>query len=303
MSTPAVPPPQYTDSTPKPKTYGAAEGSHSDRHSLLGHEGPSSSRGNAWIDQPEEDDLPDDFKVGVNVADCDVQIRMGFVRKVYRQVKLRGAACLLALITYICIYSILFAQLLATTLVSAALHHPSAQEFTRQNPWLLWVSIFGSFGTLLAVHFKRHQYPANMVLLGAFTMFESLMIGTVTSYYSARIVLQALIITTGVFVGLTLFTFQSKYDFSNMGPYLFAGLMGMLVTGIVQIFLPFNHTTDLVIACFGVLLFSGYTVYDTHAIMKRLSPDEYILGALSLYLDFINLFLYILRVLNNQERD
>lgn len=282
MSTPAVPPPQYTDSVPKPKTYGAAEGSHSDRHSLLGHDGPSSSRGNAWIDQPEEDDLPDDFKVGVNVADCAVEIRMAFVRKVY---------------------SILFAQLLSTTLVSAALHHPAAQEFTRQNSWLLWVSIFGSFGTLLAVHFKRHQYPANMILLGAFTLFESLMIGTVTSYYSARIVLQALIITTGVFVGLTLFTFQSKYDFSNMGPYLFAGLMGMLVTGIVQFFLPFNHTTDLIIACFGVLLFSGYTVYDTHAIMKRLSPDEYILGALSLYLDFINLFLYILRVLNNQERD
>ncbi|KAJ9105066.1 hypothetical protein QFC19_003698 [Naganishia cerealis] len=226
MSTPAAPPPQYTDSAPKPKpkTYGAAEDLHSDRHSLLGHDGPSSSRGNAWIDQPEEDDLPDDFKVGVNVADCDVQIRMGF-------------------------------------------------------------------------------YPANMILLGAFTIFESLMIGTVTSYYSARIVLQALIITTGVFVGLTLFTFQSKYDFSNMGPYLFAGLMGMLVTGLVQFFLPFNQTTDLIIACFGVLLFSGYTVYDTHAIMKRLSPDEYILGALSLYLDFINLFLYILRVLNNQDRD
>lgn len=113
----------------------------------------------------------------------------------------------------------------------------------------------------------------------------------------------------------------------------------MLVTGLVQIFLPFNKMTDLVIACFGVLLFSGYSkwtrslhvslanmclaVYDTHAIMKRLSPDEYILGALSLYLvrnylcciislytlltpfigkDFINLFLYILRVVNASLR-
>ncbi|KAI5451187.1 hypothetical protein NCC49_002063 [Naganishia albida] len=280
MATPAVPPPHYTDH-PRTKTYGAADDLATDQQALLGRPS-SSSRGNAWIDQPEEDDLPDDFKVGVNVADCDVQIRMAFVRK---------------------IYSILFVQLLATTLVSAALHHPSAQAFTRQNPWLLWLSIGGSFATLFGVHFKRHEYPANMILLGAFTIFESLMIGTVTSYYSAKIVLQALIITTGVFVGLTLFTFQSKYDFSNLGPYLFAGLMGMLITGLVQIFLPFNHTTDLVIACFGVLLFSGYTVYDTHAIMKRLSPDEYILGALSLYLDFINLFLYILRVLNNQDRD
>lgn len=84
MSTPAVPPPQYTDSAPKPKSYGTAEGLNaSDHHSLLGQSGPSTSRGNAWIDQPEEDDLPDDFKVGVNVADCDVQIRMAFVRKIY----------------------------------------------------------------------------------------------------------------------------------------------------------------------------------------------------------------------------
>ncbi|GHJ90153.1 hypothetical protein NliqN6_6555 [Naganishia liquefaciens] len=283
MSTPAMPPPQYADSRSPPKTYGAAEGiDASAQHSLLGHAGPSGARGNAWIDQPEDDDLPDDFKVGVNVADCDLQIRMAFVRK---------------------IYTILFVQLLATTIVAALLHQPSGQAFIRSNPWTLWVSIFASFGTLIAVHFKRHAYPTNLILLGLFTVAESFMIGTVTSYYSAQIVLKALIITTGVFVGLTLFTFQSKYDFSNMGPYLFAGLMGLLVTGLVQILLPFNKTTDLVVSCFGVLLFSGYTVYDTHAIMKRLSPDEYILGALSLYLDFINLFLYILRVLNNQERD
>lgn len=82
MSTPAAPPPQYPDS-PRAKTYGAADDLASDQQALLGRAGPSSSRGNAWIDQPEEDDLPDDFKVGVNVADCDVQIRMAFVRKIY----------------------------------------------------------------------------------------------------------------------------------------------------------------------------------------------------------------------------
>ena len=84
MSTPAVPPPQYTDARSQPKTYGAAEGlDASAQHSLLGHAGPSATRGNAWIDQPEDDDLPDDFKVGVNVSDCDVLIRMAFVRKIY----------------------------------------------------------------------------------------------------------------------------------------------------------------------------------------------------------------------------
>lgn len=91
-------------------------------------------------------------------------------------------------------------QLLATTIVAALLHQPSGRAFIRANPWTLWVSIFGSFGTLIAVHFKRHAYPTNLILLGLFTVAESFMIGTVTSYYSAQIVLQALIITTGMYM-------------------------------------------------------------------------------------------------------
>ena len=68
-------------------------------------------------------------------------------------------------------------------------------------------------------------------------------------------------------------------------------------------FLPFNSTFDLIYAIGGTLIFSGYIVYDTFLINSRLSPDEYILGAISLYLDFVNLFLSILRLLNNiQDR-
>lgn len=61
------------------------------------------------------------------------------------------------------------------------------------------------------------------------------------------------------------------------------------MTGFVAVFLPFNRTFDLIMAIGGTLLFSGYIVYDTYMINKRLSPDEFIMGAISLYLDFINL--------------
>jgi hypothetical protein len=81
-----------------------------------------------------------------------------------------------------------------------------------------------------------------------------------------------------VFVGLTLFTFQTKLDFSSFGPFLFAGVMGLITASLVGIFLPFGQTTDLVIACIGVLIFSGFVLYDTQNIMKRLSVDEAILG-------------------------
>ncbi len=57
------------------------------------------------------------------------------------------------------------------------------------------------------------------------------------------------------------------------------------MTGIVGIFIPFSRTVDLIYAICGTLLFSGYIIYDTHVITKRLSPDEYIMGAISLYLE------------------
>ena len=74
--------------------------------------------------------------------------------------------------------------------------------------------------------------------------------------------------------------------------------MGILTASLVQIFLPFNANVDLAIAGFSVVLFSGYILYDTQQIMKRLSVDEAILGALTLYLDAIQLFLNVLRVVS-----
>ena len=73
------------------------------------------------------------------------------------------------------------------------------------------------------------------------------------------------------------------------------------MTGFVGVFVPFSSTMSLIYAIGGTLLFSGYVVYDTYLINCRLSPDEYIMGAISLYLDFINLFLNILRLLNNLQ--
>lgn len=83
-----------------------------------------------------------------------------------------------------------------------------------------------------------------------------------------------------------------QYDFSGMAPFLFGGLMALIATGLVGIFVPFSKTVDLVYAAGGCVIFSGYIVYDTYLINKKLSPDEYILGAISLYLDFINLCAY-----------
>jgi len=163
--------------------------------------------------------------------------------------------------------------------------------------------LFGTLVNLGFLYWKRHAHPWNFVLLSTFTVMEAFTLGIVVAFYDNVIVLQALLITLGVFLGLTLFTFQSKYDFSGMGPFLFGSLIALCMTGLVGIFIPFSRTMDIIFACGGCLIFSGYIVYDTYIINKRLSPDEFIMGAISLYLDFINLFLNVLRLLNDlQER-
>jgi FtsH-binding integral membrane protein len=240
-----------------------------------------SSSGGGIFDQPSPGDVPDDFKYGVNVSDSSPEIRCAFIRK---------------------IYTILLCQIAATAFVGGIISQsPSAISWVLTHTWAFYLPLFGTLINLGILYWKRHSHPWNLVLLSTFTLLEAFTLGVAISFYNNVIVLQALLITIGVFLGLTLFTFQSKYDFSGMGPFLFGTLIALVMTGFVGIFIPFNRTMDLIFAIIGCLLFSGYIVYDTYLINNRLSPDEYILGAISLYLDFINLFLNILRLLNDLQ--
>ncbi|KAF8320717.1 hypothetical protein DL93DRAFT_2052386 [Clavulina sp. PMI_390] len=269
-------PPAYNSAPPK--KYGAAEGEAASP--LLNHGGASSS--NAFFHQADSD-IPDDFLYGTSAWESAAEIKNAFIQKVY---------------------SILFVQILGTCLVGGVVSRsPSTIFWVQTHVWAFYLPLFGTLVNLGFLYWKRHSHPLNLVLLSTFTLMESFTIGIAISFYDQTVVLQALLITLGVFLGLTLFTLQSKYDFSGMGPFLFAGLMVMVFSSLVSIFFPFSSTTELFYGIGGSLLFSGYVVYDTYIITKRLSPDEYIMGAISLYLDFINLFLSILRVLNGANRD
>jgi len=272
------PPPSYGATPASHKYFGS--GQEASAEPLLGDSRPQAGPSHGAIyDQPAHDDLPDDFKYGVTVSESSPEIRNAFVRKVY---------------------SILFCQILATCIVGGSISQsPSAIFWVQQHTWAFYVPLFGTLVVLGLLFWKRHSHPLNFVLLSAFTLMEAFTLGVTVAFFDNVLVMQALLITLGVFLGLTLFTFQSKYDFSGMGPWLFGGLIALLTTGLVGIFVPFGRTMDLVFAMGGCLIFSGYIVYDTYMINNRLSPDEFIMGSISLYLDFVNLFLYILRVLND----
>jgi protein lifeguard len=128
----------------------------------------------------------------------------------------------------------------------------------------MWVSLFSTIAVLIGLFVVRKKYPANFYLLGAFTyspaplracsymilewvlmdsLLEAYTVGTVVTFYDTTVVLEALLITLGLFLGLTLFTFQTKWDFSGMGPFLFGGLWALILSGFIMLFFPHNGST------------------------------------------------------------
>merc|ERR1711988_1496806 len=112
------------------------------------------------------------------------------------------------------------------------------------------------------------------------------------------VVLEAFALTSLVFVGLTIFTMQSKLDFSYLGLILPLMLFTMIMWGFFMSFAFTSYSFHQTYALMGPVVFSLYVLYDTWCITQVLSYDDYVIGAINLYLDFINLFIMILQLLS-----
>ncbi|KAI8430322.1 hypothetical protein MSG28_000628 [Choristoneura fumiferana] len=201
------------------------------------------------------------------------------------------------------VYGLLAIQLLATLAITTVFMQVSPiKAFIHQNDWMVFIAFILSISTLLALIVKRRDSPANLYLLAAFTVVQSYTVGVIVSFYDTFIVLQALALTFTVVFSLTLFTLNTKRDFSFMGYGLVAGLSVLIVGGILQIFIQ-SSGLELLLAFGGAILFSLFLIFDTQQMMTNLSPEEYILATINLYMDIINLFLHILRILNELNRN
>ncbi|CAA7400048.1 unnamed protein product [Spirodela intermedia] len=214
------------------------------------------------------------------------QLRWGFVRKVY---------------------GILAAQIVLTTAVSAVtvLYAP-VNNLLQGSPGLLLAFAILPFILLCPLYHYQQSHPMNFVFLGLFTLCLSVTIGVACANTQGKIVLQALVITSVVVSSLTGYTFwaaKKGKDFSFLGPILFSALIVLVLTGFIQIFFPIGSTATAVVGGLGALIFSAYVVYDTDNLIKRFTYDEYIWASAILYLDILNLFLYILNLLRGLQSD
>ncbi|KAF2656437.1 transmembrane BAX inhibitor motif-containing protein-like protein 4 [Lophiostoma macrostomum CBS 122681] len=235
------------------------------------------------VPRGEDDNLPDDFKFGGVVGEATLDIRMAFIRKVY---------------------AILTVQLLATAALGGiSMASESYKNWVQTHQWPMWVSLFGAMIFLGLTFWKRKSYPTNLLFLAGFTALEAYSISVIISFTDSKIVLEAVVFTLGIFVALSLFACQSKYDFTSWIPYLFGGLWVLILFGFMAMFFPYNSKVELGYGIIAALIFSGYILVDTQLIMRHYHVEEEIAAAISLYLDIINLFLAILRILNSQNNN
>lgn len=224
--------------------------------------------------------LDNDFAFNNNVAGASKHVRLGFMKKVY---------------------GLLAVQLTITTIIGAVfMFTPGVKEFVQSKPMFLFPAFFLSIGLLIALHIKRKEAPINLILLAAFTVVEAYTVGVLVTFFDQGVVIQAFFLTAAVVIGLTAFTFQTKRDFSGLHAALSTGLLILILGGFLQVFVG-NELTDTAMAVGGAFLFSLFIIVDTQMIMKRLSAEEYILATITLYLDIINLFIFILQLLNRRD--
>lgn len=214
---------------------------------------------------------------GSNLAENPIDVRMKFLRKVY---------------------GLLTLQLLLTIVVAGSIAYtPVLRDVIFSFPLILVMCILMSLILLIVLHIKRHQFPINCVLLTAFTVMMAMMVGATVSLYEVEVVIKAIALTLVITISLTLYTFQTKSDFTNIGSVLIIGLMIIIGVGLMNLFIR-STELELVLAGVSAFIFSLYIVFDTQMMMKKISPDEYIVAVINLYLDIINLFINLLRIIN-----
>lgn len=147
------------------------------------------------------------------------------------------------------------------------------------------------------------------LLFALYSALNGAMLASIFIVYSMDIITKTFLVTAGTFGAMAFLGYTTKRDLSKMGSILFMALIGIIIASVVNIFVA-SDTFDLIICYAGVLIFVGLTAWDTQKIKQMLQASGdtgevgqkiALIGALSLYLDFINLFLYLLRIFGRKD--
>ena len=174
-----------------------------------------------------------------------------------------------------------------------------------------WLITFAPLGFVFAMSFgiNRMQTATLQMLFWAFAAVMGLSMSTVFIVYTGVSIAQTFFAVTAAFLGLSLWGYTTQRDLSGMGSFLIMGLFGVIIASLVNLFLA-SSALQFIVSIVGVLVFAGLTAWDTQrlkneyvygALEGETAERSAIMGALSLYLNFINLFTLLLQLLGQRE--
>lgn len=175
---------------------------------------------------------------------------------------------------------------------------------------LRWVVFLAPLALVFFMSFRinKMSVPAAQTTFWVYSGLVGLSLASVFLVYTGQSIVQTFFVTAAAFGALSLWGYTTKRDLTGMGSFLFMGLIGVIIAMVVNIFLQ-SSALQFAISAIGVLVFAGLTAYDTQKIKEMyyegdgevVAGRKAIMGALRLYLDFINLFLFMLQFLGNRN--
>lgn len=189
---------------------------------------------------------------------------------------------------------------------------PSLMMTIFQTPAIMWGLIIAELAIVIAISaaINRLSLTTATLLFVLYSVLNGATFSLIFAVYTMSSIANVFFITAGTFGVMAAYGYFTKRDLSSWGKLLLMALIGLIIATLVNVFLVKSTGFDLILSYAGVLIFVGLTAYDTQKIKQMLAMQTdmgegaqkvALLGALSLYLDFINLFLYLLRIFGRRE--
>lgn len=181
-----------------------------------------------------------------------------------------------------------------------------------QNNILFWGLLIAEVALVMYLSARIHRisFTTATVLFIAYSILNGVTMSILFMVYTMSFIATTFFVTAGTFGATALYGYVTKKDLIRIGSLCIMGVIGLIIASLVNLFLH-NSMMDLIISYIGVLLFVGLTAYDSQKIKRLLSGDDIevnetsqkiaLMGSLTLYLDFINLFIYLLRILGDRK--
>lgn len=187
---------------------------------------------------------------------------------------------------------------------------PTFMQAIFSSPGLMWGLLFAELGVViyLSARIDKMSVQTSQMCFYSYALLSGISLAPVFLIYTGESITTTFFVTSATFLSMVIYGYTTDKDLTNMGSFLIMGLFGLIIATLVNFFLK-NSALHFVTSVIGVVIFTGLVAWDTQIIKslyfegesQEASEKKSIMGALRLYLDFINMFLYLLRFLGNRR--